>query len=135
MIDLKGWLHHVDIVRRYGISMSAVLATWREASMTGAELRVLEARMDNLNTMLQDLVHQLRRIQTSGKADHGQQGVTDLSRWLALACPPTWPYRSLCPSAAQSPEVAWCGHLDNKDTVPAAQGFSRPRPGPVLTAP
>lgn len=68
--------------------------------MTGTELRVLEARMDSLNTMLQDIVRQLRRNQTSGKADHGQQGVTDLARWLARH---TWPYRSLCPSLHRVP--------------------------------
>ena len=55
--------------------------------MTGTELRVLEARMDNLNAMLQDIVRQLRRIQTPGKADHGQQVVTDLARWLAWRTP------------------------------------------------
>jgi hypothetical protein len=55
--------------------------------MTGAELRVLEARMDKLNAMLQDLVYQVGRIQAPGEADHRQQVVTDLSRWLVLGLP------------------------------------------------
>ena len=57
--------------------MSAALAIGREALMTGAELRVLEARMDNLNATLQDIIRHLRRIQTPGEADLGQQIVTD----------------------------------------------------------
>jgi len=57
--------------------MSAALAIGREASMTGAELRVLEARMDNLNATLQDIIRHLRHIQTPGEADLGQQIVTD----------------------------------------------------------
>lgn len=109
--------------------MSAVLAIWRDASMTGPELRVLEARMDNLNAMLQDIIRQLRRIQTPGKADPGQQIVTELARWLDWH---TWPPPVLAPAAA-SPEAAWRGHPDNKDTVPVTRGFSGPRPGgPVL---
>jgi hypothetical protein len=55
--------------------------------MTGAELRVLEARMDKLNAMLQDLVYQVRRIQAPSGTDHRQQVVTDLSRWLVLGLP------------------------------------------------
>jgi hypothetical protein len=57
--------------------------------MTGAELRVLEARMDNLNAMLQDLIHQIRRIQTPSGADHRQQVETDLCRWLVRGLPDT----------------------------------------------
>jgi len=47
--------------------------------VTAAELRVLEARMDTLNAMLQDLVHQARRIQASTSTDQRQQAETDLS--------------------------------------------------------
>ena len=49
--------------------------------MTGAEMRVLEARMDTLNAMLQDLVYQVRRIQAPAGAEH-RQVETELSPWL-----------------------------------------------------
>jgi hypothetical protein len=34
--------------------------------MTAAEMRVLEARMDMLDALLQDLIEQVRRMQLSG---------------------------------------------------------------------
>jgi hypothetical protein len=37
--------------------------------MTAAELRVLEARMDMLDAVLQDLIDQVRRTQPSGWTD------------------------------------------------------------------
>ena len=48
--------------------------------MTTAELRVLETRMDMLNTLLLDLIDQLRDRQMSRAADQGPRPAKDLSR-------------------------------------------------------
>lgn len=47
-----------------------------QVPVTAAELRVLEARMDTLNAMLQDLVYQARRLQAS--TAQRRQAVSDL---------------------------------------------------------
>jgi hypothetical protein len=46
--------------------------------MTAAELRVLEARMDMLDAVLQDLIDQVRRTQPSGWTDQRQRAVSGL---------------------------------------------------------
>jgi len=46
--------------------------------MTGAELRVLETRMDMLDVLLQDLIKQVRRMQLSGWTDQRCQAVSGL---------------------------------------------------------
>ena len=46
--------------------------------MTAAELRVLEARMDLLDALLQDLIDQVRRFQLSGWTDQCRHTVSGL---------------------------------------------------------
>jgi len=46
--------------------------------MTAAELKVLEARMDMLDAVLQDLIDQVRRTQPSGWTDQRQRAVSGL---------------------------------------------------------
>ena len=126
MIDLEAGHIASTLFADYGVRMSAVLAIWREASMTGAELRVLEARMDKLNAMLQDLVYQVRHIQAPGGADHRQQIVTDLSRGLCWACPTHLATsRSLSLGRLCSSEAAWRGHLDDRRHGSSSPGVQR----------
>ena len=49
-----------------------------KGGMTAAELRVLEARMDMLDAVLQDLIDQVRRTQPSGWTDQRQRAVSGL---------------------------------------------------------
>lgn len=79
--------------------------------MTAAELRVLEARMDTLNAMLQDLVYQARRLQAS--TAQRRQAVSDLFG------PPSF-------------RVHWCdGHLVQDrsllNSLAPSEAFSRRR--------
>jgi hypothetical protein len=46
--------------------------------MTAAELRVLEARMDMLDAMLQDLIDQMRRTQPPAWTDQVRRAVSGL---------------------------------------------------------
>jgi hypothetical protein len=50
--------------------------------MTAAEIRVLEARMDMLDAVLQDLIEQVRRMQLSGRTDRHQRAVSGLPAGL-----------------------------------------------------
>ena len=52
--------------------------------MTAAELRVLEARMDMLDAVLQDLIEQARRRQLPGRADQHRQAVPGLPAGLVV---------------------------------------------------
>jgi hypothetical protein len=52
--------------------------------MTAAELRVLQARMDMLDALLQDLIEQVRRMQPSGRADQRRQAVSGLRGVLVM---------------------------------------------------
>jgi hypothetical protein len=52
--------------------------------MTVAELRVLEARMDMLDAVLQDLIEQLRRAQASGWTGQSRQAVSGLPGVLVV---------------------------------------------------
>jgi hypothetical protein len=46
--------------------------------MTAAEIRVLEARMDMLDAMLQDLIEQVRHMQLTGQDDQHRRAVSGL---------------------------------------------------------
>jgi hypothetical protein len=52
--------------------------------MTAAEIRVLEARMDMLDAVLQDLIEQVRRMQLSGRTDQHRQVVSGLPAGLVV---------------------------------------------------
>jgi hypothetical protein len=52
--------------------------------MTAAELRVLEARMDLLDALLQDLIDQARRVQLSGWTDQRCHAVSGLPVGLVV---------------------------------------------------
>lgn len=69
------WNQPVTLASIHGEDKSARTGV---GTVTAAELRVLEARMETLNAMLQDLVFQARRLQASTSTDQRQQTVIDL---------------------------------------------------------
>ena len=52
--------------------------------MTAAELRVLEARMEMLGAVLEDLIEQVRRMQLSGRADQHRRAESGLRGGLVV---------------------------------------------------
>jgi hypothetical protein len=52
--------------------------------MTAAEMRVLEARMDMVDALLQDLIEQVRRMQLSGRADQHRRAESGLRGGLVV---------------------------------------------------
>jgi hypothetical protein len=55
--------------------------------MTAAEIRVLEARMDMLDALLQELIEQVRHMQLTGQDDQRRRAVSGLPVSLVVQGP------------------------------------------------